>query len=47
MDNFMRKNRGSRPKNVIKMVFWGFLTLLYENALQFYCAASMMLKLTG
>ena len=24
MDNFMRKNRGSRPKNVIKMVFLGF-----------------------
>ena len=24
MDNFMRKNIGSRPKNVIKMVFFGF-----------------------
>ena len=24
MDNFMRKNIGSRPKNVIKMVFLGF-----------------------
>ena len=24
MDNFMRKNIGSRPKDVIKMVFLGF-----------------------
>ena len=24
MDNFMRKNIGSRPKNVIKRVFLGF-----------------------
>ena len=24
MDNFMTKNRGSRPKNFIKMVFLGF-----------------------
>ena len=24
MDNFMRKNIGSRPKNVTKMVFSGF-----------------------
>ena len=48
MDKFMRKNRGFRPKNVIKLVFfWGFHTLLYENALQFFCAAPMMLKLTG
>ena len=24
MDNFMRKNIGSRPKNVLKVVFFGF-----------------------
>ena len=41
MDNFMRKNIGSRPKNIIKMFFfWGFQTLLHENASQFYCCCS-------
>ena len=48
MDNFMRKNIGSGPKNVIKMFFFrGFHTLLHENASQFYCAGRMKLKLTG
>ena len=46
MENFIGK-KGSGPKNVIEMVFLGFHILLQENTSQFYCAASMMLKLTG
>ena len=48
MDNFMRKNIGSRPKKRQKKVFfWGFHTLLHENASQYNCANPMMPKLTG
>ena len=47
MDNFIRKNIGSRPKNIKEVVFRRFHILLHENASQFYCAAPMMLKLTG
>ena len=47
MDNFVRKNIGSRRKIRQKKVFFGgFHTLLHENASQYYCAAPMMPKLT-
>ena len=46
MDKFIGK-KGSGPKNVIEMVFLGIHILLHENTSQFYCAAPMMLKLTG
>ena len=40
MDNFMRKNIGSRPKNVIKMVFLGFshITARKRFAILLWCS---------
>ena len=47
MDKFIRKKRGTGPKNVKELIFLGFHILLHENTSQFYCAAPMMLQLTG
>ena len=44
--NIFIEKKGSGPKNVKEMIFLGFSILLYENALQFYCVAPMMLKHT-
>ena len=47
MDNFIGRKKVLGQETSKKWVFWGFHTLLYWIASQFYCSAPMMLKLTG
>ena len=46
MDNFIEK-KGSGRKNVIEMVFLGFSHITARRRFAIFCAAPMLLKLTG